>query len=243
MCRKLSVLTTNKSLLIHLPFMALEPGIMDSKTILEELYKRLLGRGNLIRRIGDCYIDVGEEMDWHRTDTARIWSEVSVVQADTKIMNIAKGWVYNFQHLSPFIEGVVAHSLPYPLDEEIVARLNSGLYRRLDKNPLPMHPELQDLTKEDIEDLFNYDSRWYGVGARRGGELVKVEGYNCRTEFEPVPKELQYMVQLEKNYDSEYAYIVSFCICDGGTPDKSFYKHPDTLTHLESWLTDKLQIN
>jgi len=223
--------------------MALEPGITDSKTILEELHKRLLERGNLIRRIGDCYIDVGEEMDWHRTDTARIWSEVSVVRTGTKIMNIAKGWVCNFQHLSPFIEGVVAHSLPYPLDEETVARLNDGLYRRLDKNPLPAQPEIQDLTEEDITGLFNYYLRWYGVGARRDGELIKVEGYSGRTEFEPAPKELQYMVQLEKNYDSEYARIASFLIYDGKTHGKSFYKHPDTLTHLESWLTDKLQIN
>jgi len=47
----------------------------------------------------------------------------------------------------------------------------------------------------------------------------------------------------EKSYHSPHAHIASFYVVGGEKPGtQSFYKYPDILEHLESWLIEKLQI-
>lgn len=217
--------------------------VIDSKTLLEELNKKLLGRGKLVKEIKDCYITLGQETDWHRTDYARLWSTVSLIHANSKVAGIANGYVYSFPHLSPFVEGIVSCSFPAPIPTEITDKINKGLDRALDKKPLPANPTIQDLTKTDIENLFNYDLRWYGAGIKRTGELIKAKGYSGEAEEEPLPENLHVMVQLEKVYPSRNAQITSFYTVGDEKPgNQSYYKRKETLEHLDSWLVEKIQI-
>ena len=220
----------------------MEDLIIDSKSLLNELNEQLLKKGKLIREIKDCFINVGQEDDWHRTDYAKLWSSIYLVQCDKKILSIAKGWAFSFPHLSPFSEGVIAYSLDSPMKNDVINKLNKGLYRSLDKRPLPPNPTVQDLTNADVENLFNYDLPWYGVGVKRAGELVKVEGFSAEAKENPIPIGLQVLLQSEKNHPNKYAHIASFYITDDNDNSKSFYKRNETLNHMNSWFTEKLQI-
>lgn len=220
----------------------MEDLVVDSKSLLDELSEQLLKKGKPVREIKDCFINIGQEDDWHRTDYAKLWSSVSLVQCDRKVLGIAKGWTFSFPHLSPFIEGVIAYSLDFPMQNDVIIKVNSGLDRSLDKRSLPSNPTLQDLTNTDIENLFNYDLQWYGVGVKRAGELVKVEGFSGETKENPTPNELQILLQSEKSYSNKYAHIASFYITGDNDNPKSFYRHNETLKHLNSWLTEKLQV-
>jgi hypothetical protein len=220
----------------------MEELVIDSKSLLNELSEQLLKKGKPIREIKDCFIKVGQEDDWHRTDYAKLWSSISLVQCDKKVLSIAKGCAFSFPHLSPFSEGVIAYSLDFPMKNNVINKLNRGLDRSLDKRLLPPNPTIQDLTKTDIENLFNYDLPWYGVGVKRARELVKIEGFSAETKESPMPSELQVLLQSEKNYPNKYAHIASFYITGDNDNSKSFYKCKETLEHLDSWFTEKLQI-
>lgn len=220
----------------------MEELVIDSKSLLNELSEQLLKKGKPIREIKDCFIKVGQEDDWHRTDYAKLWSSVSLVQCDRKVLGIAKGWAFSFPHLSPFSEGVIAYSLDFPMKNDVIIKVNNGLDRSLYKRPLPPNPTIQDLTNTDVENLFNYDLPWYGVGVKQAGELVKVEGFSAETRETPMPIGLQVLLQPEKNYPNKYARIASFYITGDSKDPKSFYKHNEALKHLDSWFTEKLQI-
>lgn len=203
---------------------------IDSLEVLKNLYKRMVERGEAVKKIQQTSVDIDSHFDYHRTTYTRLHGEISLVQTSDKMIGLAKGSDYYGLY------GLVANSFSFPLQKETIKRLNGSLDRRLDKNPLPKNASLDDLNKDDIENLFDYVLPWYGVARYHTPQLEKIWGRDCRFKEQCVGEEFE-AEEPEKDYfygKEAGVYMIR--------KHPGVYKHPETVEHLESWLAEKLAL-